>query len=200
MQASWRHDGDKLTWIICTPLQNSSSTSPSPSDSKRTQVDAQTDDQPANMVGDVNLFIAEDDSFDPDDSDSDHVVPLVGELEIMIARKAFQRQGIARSALLTFMYYVLQNLAVIADEYSSSQGGAKTARRAMRLECFRVRIGSGNAGSIALFEGLGFRRVTERANYFGELELRRVIGHGLVEEIGRDGMFEMPRVLEYVSP
>ena len=36
----------------------------------------------------------------------------------------------------------------------------------------RVKINESNVGSIRLFESAGFKRTAEKANYFGEVELR----------------------------
>lgn len=145
MQESWRRDGDKLTFIVCLPHDE----------------DDQSRDE--KMIGDVNLFLSP-----ADDDEDEGSGTVVGELELMIALPAQQNKGYGRAALVTFMDYVLTHWEEIAREYTARSGsGAPPA-----LAFLRARINEANGRSIGLFESVGFTRVGEGANYFGEVELR----------------------------
>jgi RimJ/RimL family protein N-acetyltransferase len=154
MQRSWREDGDKLTFIACLPplIENAVK-----------GVTPLQHDSPEKMIGDVNLFLSSDEEYDSDRSG------VIGELEIMIARRDLQRQGYGRSVLLTFIWYVLENIDGILQEF---RGSETQPIEPSRLKALRVRIGSKNDRSIRLFESLGFQKTTETPNYFGEWELR----------------------------
>lgn len=149
MQRSWRTDADKLTFIICLPRPSC----------EEKAVEAELDDPPERMVGDVNLFLSPLDDGEEDGGEEE----VVGEIELMIALPSLQNQGYGRAALLTFMSYVLAHWEGIARELSAST---------TRLAYLRAKINETNARSIGLFESVGFRRVGEGANYFGEVELR----------------------------
>jgi len=109
------------------------------------------------MVGDVNLFLSTSDE-DPEG--------CIGELELMIAPLAHRGKGLGRATILTFMHYIQRNLEGILEEFRRKQGQEK-----MRLLQLKVKIGSKNTASVRLFERLGFLRVGEGENYFGEVEL-----------------------------
>jgi DNA polymerase delta subunit 2 len=158
MQKSWREDGDKLTFIVCLPLSLPSS----PSSEKSRMIVPEKTDAPERMVGDVNLFLR----FDDDDEDS-----VVGELELMIAEKQNQGKGFGRSALLAFLRYILSSQDGIVDEFLRAEN--KQISNKKKISYFSVKIGKTNTRSIALFESLGFKKVTLEPNYFGEFELRR---------------------------
>lgn len=130
------------------------------------------------MLGDVNLFLTPD-----TESQMEPLLPsapnapayIIGELEIMIAVPSARRRGHARAALRSFILYIKRNLDAILAEYAGPTGGETV------LSYLRVKIDGENRGSIALFEGLGFRRLGG-VNYFGEVELRRN-----VEWVGDEG-------------
>jgi RimJ/RimL family protein N-acetyltransferase len=144
MQASWRNDHDKLTFIACMPATKDS-------------VVANVSDTPDRMIGDANLFLS------PADEDPEG---CIGELELMIAPTAMRRQGYGRATILTFMHYIQTNLDSILSEYKKQQGVEK-----MSLLQLKAKIGSKNEKSIKLFESIDFIKVSESPNYFGEIEL-----------------------------
>jgi RimJ/RimL family protein N-acetyltransferase len=173
MQKSWRTDGDKLTFIICSPLSEVI-TSSNGQDVRNTPLSVGEHDGECDMVGDVNLFLSP-----PDDDDEEGPVQgqnhqrgsiCTGELELMIASPRHRRRGYGRASILAFVRYISLHLEQILVEFQgSSDVKSETTLKGMRL---RVKIGGENSGSIALFEGLGFEKVGE-VNYFGEVELRR---------------------------
>ena len=178
MQQTWATDQDKLTFIVCLPLtQNLTS---------NTLRSGEWDGR-ERMVGDVNLFLFEDDEMEeeepPAHSSSLDVLPsqtsapkttLVGEIELMIARKDLQHQGYGRATLITFMSYVLSSWPDIGQQYSTS----KQQDGLLGLAYLRAKINQTNERSIRLFESVGFEKVGS-VNYFGEVELRcrRSTGH-----------------------
>ncbi|GAB7332977.1 hypothetical protein MBLNU13_g04676t1 [Cladosporium sp. NU13] len=166
MQRSWRTDNDKLTFIVCQSRE--------PESSSQTVKGSQVD-RSERMIGDINLFLFEPEDDDDEDDDGEQAPDrtrtsnaLVGEIELMIARKDLHRQGYGRAALLSFTAYILDTWAQIAAEYSSSSGD-QTPRP---LGYLRVKINQSNARSIALFQSIGFVQTAAGANYFGEVELR----------------------------
>lgn len=116
------------------------------------------------MIGDVNLFLN-----DRDD-------PTVAELMVMIAEKAYQRQGCAKEAILLMMHFAISRLGVTR---------------------FYVKINETNEGSINLFKGLGFTEVNY-VNAFQEYEYElRVISEG--EEANKDEVLAMSGDVSYDS-
>lgn len=141
---------------------------------------------------------------------------LVGELELMIAVPSQQRRGYGRAAVLMLIRYVVEHEAEIVREYLVSRpdrlnqrgGGEMRAGDAGQdadmeetgFEYFEVKIHESNERSIRLFEGIGFERVREEGNYFGELEFRlgrksgffagRGVGEGVEGLLGRWGVGE----------
>ena len=177
MQKSWRTDRDKLTFIVCRPLEESTETVDYVKAGLHDEVDA--------MIGDVNLFISPEE--DSDEADGAAERRLVGEIELMIALPSTQHQGYGCAALVTFMQYVLAQWTQIAQEFSGSGS-------ALSLAYLRVRIQESNVRSIKLFESIGFERTAEGANYFGEIELR---WRGDVEDLRTVKGFEEVKTLEY---
>lgn len=162
MQRSWREDCDKLTFIICLP--------PSHTRPAEQGIQGGRDDGPDRMVGDINLFLFDHDDDDEEEGDeaaaTEPKAKVVGEIELMIARKDFHRRGYGRASLLAFLDYVLRHWESIAREYDTEPA------KASELAYLRARIHQSNSRSIALFESIGFRALREGANYFGEVELR----------------------------
>jgi hypothetical protein len=180
MQRSWRIDADKLTFIACLPIDAPASGPKVPG------VAAQKSDAPDRMLGDINLFIT------PADEDPEG---CIGELELMIAPTEARRRGNGRAALLAFLMYLQNHLDEILEEYGASiargsdetDAGGKKSGDKMRLLQLRVKIGSKNEKSINLFTSVGFLRVGEGENYFGEVEL---VFEGLFGEGRVEGLFE----------
>jgi RimJ/RimL family protein N-acetyltransferase len=193
MQRSWRTDNDKLTFIVCSSREPESISQ---------KVQGSQDDRPERMIGDINLFLFEPEDDDDEDEDSGkQALPnstkpsnaLVGEIELMIARKDLHRQGYGRAALLSFTAYILATWTQIAAEYSNSSSEGHTPRS---LQYLRVKINQSNARSIALFQSIGFVQTAAGANYFGEVELRWQPSRSELET--RKG-WEEPQVLEFVE-
>ena len=145
MQGSWRLDADKLTFILCLPLNVPTF-----------RVIGGQHDSPQQMLGDVNLFLTKSDEG-----------RVLGEIELMIAVKTSQGQGYGRASLLAFLRYIVEHEAVILAEYKDVDMEADP----LPVEYLRVKVGENNLRSIALFESVGFRKVGE-VNIFSEIELR----------------------------
>ncbi|KAJ6000244.1 Acyl-CoA N-acyltransferase [Penicillium waksmanii] len=186
MQQSWRQDADKLTFIICHPISSASEpASASPA------VLTKESDSPQKMTGDINLFLRVDDG-----DEGDSPPQIVGEIELMIAEKNNQRRGFGKAALLVFMRYIIEHQTDILEEFvSRGVDDAESVRKLrdagpLAFECFSVKIGQNNLRSLALFEGLGFVRLSLEPNFFGEFELRRTeLGvQGVVGELGVAGV------------
>ena len=130
MQQSWRTDHDKLTFIVCLPIDQSSVVK---------SVAASVGDADERMIGDVNVFfyLLEDDedtknglngSLSTDGNHSDASQSVVGELELMIAETTQQGRGYGRATLLAMMYYVLWNWPSIAEEFGRGGYGCRASR------------------------------------------------------------------------
>lgn len=98
----------------------------------------------------------------------------------MIADKISQRKGHGKTSLRTFLDYILEHWSLIGREFSSSSASSSSdsstsfsaAVVAPQLAYLRVKVHETNVGSFRLFESVGFQRVSETANYFGEIEMR----------------------------
>ncbi|KAL2808591.1 GNAT domain-containing protein [Aspergillus granulosus] len=191
MQQSWRNDADKLTFIVCLPT---------PKDVNANETLTEEDDSPACMIGDINLFLQIDDG-----DEGTSALQIIGEIELMIAEKKDQRRGFGKAALLTFLRYVVAHEGAILGEFVSRDEAAKRGfgtagregeGRGVKLEALSVKIGQKNERSLALFEGVGFGKVAEEPNYFGEWELRRTgldlkAVEGELEGAGVEGYVEV---------
>ncbi|KAL4966282.1 uncharacterized protein BDV14DRAFT_171373 [Aspergillus stella-maris] len=166
MQRSWREDADKLTFIVCRPITNSEG------GGKRLKDEH---DAPPNMIGDINLFLR----VEEDDEDEKAQPQIIGEIELMIAEKKHQGRGFGKSALLTFLRYILEREGEVLGEYVAGDAEAKrvfagssTTEGRLKFSALSVKIGQANERSLKLFEGLGFKKIGDSSNYFGEWELR----------------------------
>ncbi|GFF53796.1 N-acetyltransferase 9-like protein [Aspergillus lentulus] len=183
MQRSWRQDADKLTFIICLPVPRARSEHQSQHQTESQEQLPESglrlqdgDDAPGQMLGDINLFLRAED--DDEDEDGPSCPQIIGEIELMIAEKANQRKGYGRAALLAFLRYVLEHEEDIVGEFVQGTGAGAGAtlqgRTDWRFGALSVKIGKDNGRSLALFESVGFCKVSEEPSYFGEFELRRV--------------------------
>ncbi|KAL6237422.1 hypothetical protein BDW75DRAFT_82571 [Aspergillus navahoensis] len=168
MQQSWRNDADKLTFIICLPVAFERD------NGSLSLLDQ--DDSPARMIGDINLFLRVEDE-EEDEEGKSSTPQIIGEIELMIAEKKDQGRGFGKAALLAFLTYVLKRESKILGEFAA---GDEEAKRVMggkvkepKFGALSVKIGQVNERSLKLFEGLGFTKVGDSPNYFGEWELRR---------------------------
>jgi ribosomal protein S18 acetylase RimI-like enzyme len=84
----------------------------------------------------------------------------------MVASTSLRRQGLGRATVLTFLSYLEQHAAKILTGFATKEGIEECGIRQLK-----VKIGSKNERSIKLFESIGFVKVKEEPNYFGELEL-----------------------------
>lgn len=193
MQRSWRNDADKLTFIVCIHPGEQyydeiiSAASPIVSGKQ---------DAPEWMVGDVNLFLNDDDDEDDEGAtingaiQPDKPKSVIGELEIMIARKDQQGKGLAQETLRAFMSYIQSSLPSILLEYAG--------QRSAILKYLRVKIDKDNLRSLRLFERVGFVRTSAEPNYFGEVELRTPVAEGFLRDVeSRIGLVDFGKALKY---
>lgn len=163
MQRSWRDDEDKLTFIMLSKEKCTTSELPCEggNDTNRNEIDVAdyTSSNLAAMIGDINLFLSEEDSDNHCKEDGDNdiknaednvVARRQAELDIMIAVEDYRGKGIGREAVCMMMMYGAQNLGI---------------RR------FVVKIKKENTASRALFEkSLNFKECNY-AECFQEYEL-----------------------------
>jgi RimJ/RimL family protein N-acetyltransferase len=162
-QRSWREDNDKLTFIICFKDTTAASVSDSAADSnlEASSVIRQSEDNPDVMMGDINLFLKE---IEPE-SETGSAGDVTGEINLMIAEHSARGKGYGIEALKTFLWYIVQYRSKILEEFA--QGKHFRVRNLVSLE---AKIGKNNTPSIKLFERLGFTKVSEEPNYFGEFD------------------------------
>ncbi|KAF3937643.1 hypothetical protein ABW19_dt0209732 [Dactylella cylindrospora] len=177
MQKSWREDFDKLTFILSLPSPRILSYQGSDSLSGGLAVVERSDDAPHLLVGDINLFLSDDDEDDEEASEPSEVTRkgIIGEVELMIARIDYQGQGFGKIAIAIFIIYILRQ----KQEIISQDKAFKDQRY---LKHLRVKIGKENERSLGLFQKLGFKKCTDTPNYFGEWELRLEIQNQEVVE------------------
>lgn len=189
MQQSWRQDHDKLTFIACLPIPSHPNTNPDAPPSEGTKIQAGAHDGPERMIGDVNLFLSQSD----EDEEG-----CIGELELMIAPLSARRRGYGRATIIMFLHYIQTHLLSILSEYKSKLGSGVEKMRHLQL---RVKIGSRNNKSIALFESLGFMKVAESPNYFGEFELvlEGFLGEERTQRLLESWKLEGYKEVEYVT-
>lgn len=210
MQRSWREDADKLTFIICThhgsDYYNLVVRHP-----RTVSIIPGKQDAPENMIGDVNLFLYDDEEDDEEgegkgansegegkeyksqekEKGTFKVRNVVGELEIMIARKDQRGMGMARETLTAFMSYIQSSLDGILFEYAG-------VGKSVILKYLRVKIDKDNARSLGLFEGMGFVKTSGEPNYFGEMELRTPVVEGRLKDIeSKIGLEGFGKVVRY---
>ena len=198
MQRSWRTDKDKLTFIVCLPLPRKEV-----SEEDVVSIGPGEYDSDETMIGDINLFLLEnegetDNPITNDTATNGRETSLIGEIELMIARKELQRRGYGRAALLTFIEYVLLNWHRIAGEYAAYQNScleeSPQPKCVPELAYLRAKIHETNERSIRLFKSVGFATAGDGHNYFGELELRWRHDVGYLERLR---WFEKSRMLDH---
>lgn len=179
MQRIWRTDRDKLTFIVCLPISSTEGVE---------ALEAGQCDSSDRMIGDINLFLFDnEDEENPSESNGSVLSSgIVGEIELMIARKDLHRQGYGRATLLAFTTYVLSSWDQLAKEYSGNSTPP--------LAYLRVKINQDNHRSIALFQSVGFAMIGEGPNYFGEVELRF---NARTDQLDALPGFELPKRLKY---
>lgn len=156
-------------------------------------------DGPDAMIGDINLFLYVDEEEEGDEQAvqrsniQNDTQSLIGEIEIMIAKKTLHGKGFGKTILLTFLWYIITYLDKITNEYHASHGGDNAGSQ---LKYLRVKIDAGNTRSIKLFESVGFRKVGEEPNYFGELELRWSVSPDIIKDLEKR-LDVMPQILNY---
>ncbi|UPX17984.1 uncharacterized protein EKO05_0008307 [Ascochyta rabiei] len=174
MQRSWREDGDKLTFIVCTH-PGEQYYDDMIKHSRTRSINPGNQDAPENMIGDVNLFLCDDEDDDETVQEQGKVRSVIGELEIMLARKDMRGKGMARETLTAFMSYIQASLDGLLVEYAG--------RESVVLKYLRVKIDKGNVRSLSLFERMGFVRTAAGPNYFGEVELRTPVVDGKLRDV-----------------
>jgi RimJ/RimL family protein N-acetyltransferase len=165
-QRSWREDSEKLTFIVClndvyTGRLGSVTSHLDGNGDCDDAIIAGTDDNPTSMIGDINIFLHDSSSG----SSTEGVKYLTGELNLMIARQHFRGQGIGQEVLMSFVSYLLEDLNDILREFKRDD------IKECHLMSLQAKIDHKNATSLRLFERLGFTKIRDEPNYFGELDL-----------------------------
>lgn len=119
------------------------------------------------MIGDINLFIYQDDASDEEETGSTKSkIALRGEIDVMIAQRGHQRQGYGGASVRGLLTYLRRNMTHILKEYTAGLG----IEEDVEMVGLMVKIKEGNTGSRRLFEKLGFEQ-SGNVNYFGEVML-----------------------------
>jgi RimJ/RimL family protein N-acetyltransferase len=162
-QCSWREDNDKLTFIICFKDSAASSVSENATDPnlEASYARRQPEDDKDLMMGDINLFLKEIES----ESETGSAGDVTGEINLMIAEPSARGKGHGIEALKTFLWYIVEYRSKILEEFAQEKHF-----RVHNLVSLEAKIGKNNAPSIKLFEKLGFKKVSEEPNYFGEFD------------------------------
>jgi RimJ/RimL family protein N-acetyltransferase len=171
-----------LTFIVCTtevptPEGEMERVPPPPSEIRR----GEEWDAPGRMLGDVNLFL----SRDVDNGGHGKGAPVAGEVNIMVAVSSARGRGVGTAVLRALMWYVGRAGEELLREWIPDDDDRPTGVR--RLV---AKIDAGNERSVELFRRAGFSMVSEKPNYFGEIEMAWVVG--ALE--WKDGV---PRILRY---
>ncbi|KAI8630175.1 hypothetical protein F5Y19DRAFT_56728 [Xylariaceae sp. FL1651] len=126
-QQSWRVASDKLTFILCKPVQPDADEAASERYDMPT-VYAGEVDMPSRMIGDVNLFLTPcDDEMEniaveeeTDEADEKNTCCYCkGEIDIMIAAPETRRKGIGKAAVRALLQFLAKNYDAIMSEYSA---------------------------------------------------------------------------------
>lgn len=169
-QASWRAARDKLTFIVCAPLDDGAG--------EMSSARARGGDADERMRGDVNFFLYPAEQEDRGDGPRGEATGrwLVGEIDVMIAEREHRGRGLGREAVWAMLAYLCRHKDEMLAEYQQQHDDGA------RLKGVMAKIKQGNAGSRALFDGLGFRQ-QGGVNYFGEVTL--VMAWAAVESMVR---------------
>lgn len=143
------------------------------------------------MLGDVNMFFEDDLGSDTDEqtqpSEAESAKEamsrkVVGELNIMIANPNRRGHGCGKLVLATFIWFVSAYQECLMHEYTTDN--ALSEPQCTKLQCNQThsgkvkltelvaKIDKENEKSIKLFGHLGFKKVRDEPNYFGEVEMR----------------------------
>lgn len=172
-QQSWRTSSDKLTFIVCAPLQESTPV-----------VKAGTQDADELMRGDINFFLHTYEASEEEESLAQAENWLTGEVDVMIASPSHRGRGMGRAAVQALLAYLRRHMGEMLAEYG---GGGE-------LKGLMVKIKESNAGSRALFDKMGFEQ-RGGVNYFGEVVMVKGWDDGVeeekeYEELGYEGIVE----------
>ena len=168
MQREWKEDEGKCTFIILarelTPAGDSLGIPPPPAETEigdkiksnlHVELPSQFIEQTLDaMIGDVNLFLSEEEAEESGDEQGEQAVPLAppplqAELDLMIAVASHRRKNLGTECALMMMHY-----------------GATC----LHLRRFFVKIKETNHASLKLFKKVGFLECGYAA-CFGEYEL-----------------------------
>ncbi|RSL92732.1 hypothetical protein CEP52_013648 [Fusarium oligoseptatum] len=133
-QQSWRTSSDKLTFIVCAPLEEVTSI-----------IKAGTADADELMRGDINFFLHPYEANEEEEAIAQEKNWLTGEVDVMIASPSHRGRGFGRAAVQALLTYLRRHMSEMLAEY----GGGE-------LKGLMVKIKESNKGSRALFDKMGF--------------------------------------------